>query len=78
MNNIFRLKKELIWNLTDTHIEFFVISECYRQKYQQKMIEKCLIFLHFINRRQADVKVYKKTLERKFGALFCYSHSYYS
>lgn len=23
MNNIFRLKRELIWNLTDTHIEFF-------------------------------------------------------
>ena len=24
------------------------------------MIEKCLIFLHFISWRQADVKVYKK------------------
>ena len=76
MNNIFRLNRELIWNLTDTHriLKFFVISEYYRQK----MIEKCLIFLHFINRRQADVKVYKKAMERKFGALFCYSHSYYS
>lgn len=27
MNNIFRLKRELIWNLTDTHIEFFFCNK---------------------------------------------------
>lgn len=78
MNNIFRLKKELIWNLTDTHIEIFCNKRVLTTEISTENDRKCLIFLHFISRRQADVKVYKKAMERKFGALFCYSHSYYS
>lgn len=47
MNNIFRLKRELIWNLTDTHIEFFCNKRVLTTEISTENDRKMFNFLTF-------------------------------
>lgn len=47
MNNIFRLKKELIWNLTDTYIEFFCNKRVLTTEISTENDRKVFNFLTF-------------------------------
>lgn len=47
MNNMFRLKKELIWNLTDTHIEIFCNKRVLTTEISTENDRKVFNFLTF-------------------------------
>lgn len=47
MNNIFRLKRELIWNLTDMHIEFFCNKRVLTTEISTENDRKVFNFLTF-------------------------------
>nr|DAX48145.1 MAG TPA: hypothetical protein [Caudoviricetes sp.] len=49
MNNMFRLKKELIWNLTDTHIEVFCNNRVLTTEISTEDDRKVFNFLTFLS-----------------------------
>lgn len=60
MNNMFRLKKELIWNLTDTHIEVFCNNRVLTTEISTEDDRKVFNFLTFLSagKHQQEIDAY--------------------